>query len=343
MSSVQSTRPHRFDWQKSSAQGSQALEEYRESISSLYEVFVEEDSEQTFHNSVECYNFGNAVFGRCSSSPQAVSRSRTATRRDGIDHFHVVAQLTCGYRADYEGKAVACPPGGLRIVDMARPFEAASAAVDTLSIMIPRESLGPLADRNLHGLVLDPQRSSVRLLLSYLNAMWSDAGNLFADEAEAASTAAASLIGGAVGDLMNLDQGANRPAERTLVRLARDFIDAELGNRSLTPDAVGAYLGISRRTLYRLFDELGGVSGFIQGRRLDRAFDMVASSRDNQQTLADIAERAGFTSDAHFSRAFRSRFGMRPGELRLSTGTEAAPSGKAAAEAATLLAWIRGL
>src|SRR5262249_39506799 len=73
---------------------------------------------------------------------------------------------------------------------------------------------------------------------------------------------------------------------------------------------------ISRSLLYQVCESMGGVSGFIRQRRLDRAFDAILADRAKRHTLAAIGYRHGFRSDAHFGRAFRQRYGIAPGQLR---------------------------
>ena len=59
----------------------------------------------------------------------------------------------------------------------------------------------------------------------------------------------------------------------------------------------------------------GGVAGYVQERRLVRAFAML-SNPSNTSTISTTAYRCGFSSDAYFSRAFKQRFGCSPSELR---------------------------
>jgi len=328
----------------SSAESPDARDQYISELSRLFDVELEQGAPE-FQNRVRGYNLGPAVFSLCQSTPQGLGRSRATTRRDGLDHIQIVATLTDDYYADYDGRIVHSAPGTLRIVDMSRPYRSQVAAFTTLNLMLPREALGAeLAGRDLHGMVLTPDRSPVRLLRSHLDAMWSDIENMTLEEAVAATAAAAALAGGALGDPTALDASHQKPVERTLVSIARRFIDQRLDQDDLTPEAVGAHLGVSRRTLYRLFDDLGGVAGYIQARRLDRAFDTIVGATAPRASLADIAYANGFQSDAHFSRAFRARFGAPPGEMRERGLDDATADAHAAVGGArALVGWIRDL
>ncbi|WNK21028.1 GlxA family transcriptional regulator [Halomonas piscis] len=76
------------------------------------------------------------------------------------------------------------------------------------------------------------------------------------------------------------------------------------------------YLGISRRQLERLFKKhLQAVpSRYYLDLRLQRARRLL---RKSERPVGDIALATGFSSGAHFSTAYRQRFGIAPREERL--------------------------
>ena len=61
---------------------------------------------------------------------------------------------------------------------------------------------------------------------------------------------------------------------------------------------------------------MAGVAAYIQQRRLDKAFEELGDPLQRHRKVLDIAFGLGFCSEAHFSRVFRRRFGMSPGEVR---------------------------
>ena len=107
-------------------------------------------------------------------------------------------------------------------------------------------------------------------------------------------------------------------AEILVERLKR-YIEANLGSRRLSVQQVCAEFGISRAHLYRVFDPLGGVAEYVQDRRLARArADLRNPGRQHLQ-IAEVARAAGFSSEAHFSRAFHRAFGITPREVRVDS------------------------
>ncbi|MBF2937786.1 helix-turn-helix domain-containing protein, partial [Pseudomonas aeruginosa] len=51
-------------------------------------------------------------------------------------------------------------------------------------------------------------------------------------------------------------------------------------------------------------------------RRLERARQLLASPQGRRLDVAEVAYRHGFSSQAHFARAFKARYGMTPSEAR---------------------------
>jgi len=72
---------------------------------------------------------------------------------------------------------------------------------------------------------------------------------------------------------------------------------------------------VSAGHLARAFRTAFGMSvgGYIRERRLQRAAALI---RDSNSKLVDIAAAVGFCDQAHFSRAFKTRFGTTPAAFR---------------------------
>jgi AraC-like DNA-binding protein len=74
---------------------------------------------------------------------------------------------------------------------------------------------------------------------------------------------------------------------------------------------------VSVRTLYRLFESSGcTIIEWIRAQRLGRCRRDLADPSLTGQPIHVIAARWGFTSHAHFTRAFRAAHGMSPLEYR---------------------------
>lgn len=88
------------------------------------------------------------------------------------------------------------------------------------------------------------------------------------------------------------------------------FIDSNLSDPELTPQAIADHHNISLRTLYDLFDDQPlGVAARIRQGRLERAFADLTRPELRAESVQTIALRWGFSSGTAFGRAFRGPTG----------------------------------
>lgn len=104
------------------------------------------------------------------------------------------------------------------------------------------------------------------------------------------------------------------------VHRALDFIELNLSVAGLTAEIVAQDQHISRRRLDQLMQESCGhsIACHLWSRRLEQA---AADLRDPTKVAVSIAQIAfanGFEDAAHFTRAFKKRFGKTPGQWRLN-------------------------
>lgn len=101
---------------------------------------------------------------------------------------------------------------------------------------------------------------------------------------------------------------------------AIDLINRNHRDPAFTPDTIARSLHISRRQLYRHFENADeSVSDVIASQRLQTACSFLTNRPD--LTLAQVAAMSGFPSAATFRNRFRARYGVGPREYR--SGSEA--------------------
>ena len=104
-------------------------------------------------------------------------------------------------------------------------------------------------------------------------------------------------------------------SQQALHRAILAYVEANLQSATLSVDSILANFGTSRASLYRMFDDEGGVRNYITRRRLLRALIEIAQNPKRRGQIHAAAERWGFSSDANFNRTVRRHFGMSPGTL----------------------------
>ena len=98
---------------------------------------------------------------------------------------------------------------------------------------------------------------------------------------------------------------------------AQAYIEHNLGNPALSAPHVAAAVGISARHLSRVFAAAGTtVPQYVLARRLEAARCLLERPSAGALSVAAVAHRCGFASAAHFSNAFRARFGERASDVR---------------------------
>jgi AraC-like DNA-binding protein len=76
--------------------------------------------------------------------------------------------------------------------------------------------------------------------------------------------------------------------------------------------------GLSRASLYRLFEPEGGFASYVRSRRLHRAARLLTSPAHRHLRILDVALESHFASETSFTRSFRREFGLSPADLRAS-------------------------
>jgi AraC-like DNA-binding protein len=94
---------------------------------------------------------------------------------------------------------------------------------------------------------------------------------------------------------------------------AKRYIAQHLHNVDLDAAHIATSLGLTRSRLYRSFKETGtSLMRYVWSCRLDRAAELLTRQGGTTVTIREIAYRCGFENAAHFSRAFKGRFGVTP-------------------------------
>lgn len=254
---------------------------------------------------------GQLHLARVNGTPHVVERDQTlidSRPTESVALFFTLAGDAFFY--DTEGVR-AVTPGQLLICDADRPFLRGFAqGLEELVLKLPRgvfcEATGL---RHLdRPIVVDFGTGTNSFALALAGqvgaATRSDQARPTDEDALLALIAAASGV-----------EGRSRPSTYRVA--AQAYIDRCLADPTLSAPAVAAAVGISGRHLSRVFAEAGtSVPHFVLTRRLEAARTLLTRPAAPVPTIAEVARRCGFASAAHFSRAFRSRYGERPTDVR---------------------------
>jgi AraC-like DNA-binding protein len=257
----------------------------------------------------------------------AHERSAERVRRDQFDHFTVQVVVEGLFEIDAGEGFVRVAPGQIALLDMTRPMRNRVTAARVVTASVAREvlqaALGSTA--GLHGRIIDQDKAL--LLADYMTSLAARAAEIGEADLPAVSRAFIDLLTVAAG-AVELGRGADlRRLEFARRESVKRFIEANLGGE-LTAEAIGDATGVSRATLYRIFQPDGGLGGVIQARRLVRVRAALGDPADDRP-LSEIAHACGFKSESHMGRLFRAAFAASPGEYRRQLRSAMTPGERA--------------
>ncbi|MFE2175087.1 helix-turn-helix domain-containing protein [Kitasatospora sp. NPDC059462] len=264
-------------------------------------------------------------------------RSGRTAGTDGRAATVVVTLLDSGTaRLDQDGREAVLEPGDVVVHDLARPFRLAFPGdFRAKCLLLPRDVLGLSASETAQVTARRfGSETPLGCLLSPLLAGLVDGAGDYAPHTLKLMARNAVDLLGLLADEVLARSGAETPGgDRALLLRIQEYIDRNLADPELTPEVIAQAHHISLRYLHKLFEgEDATVRRWIQRRRLKECRHDLALHRHT--TISAVAHRWGFTSAAHFSRAFRAAYGMSPREWRAVQESAPGPAhGPAAAGA----------
>jgi AraC-like DNA-binding protein len=325
------------------------FEAWRQSIGVIFEVEPEGKAPSPrFSASVRTYHLGDMLISGTSFGDQIFKRDRRRISSDGLDHYLVQLYHDGGLVGETRRREMNVRAGDIQIVDLAQPHTSIARGSATIVMTVPREVLSemlpPSAD--LHGVVLRGDRGAGGLLADYMKSLFSRLESVEAAQAPAIARVTIEMVAACSYPTADTAARARAPIEGVVLDRIKRYIDENLGSRELSPHSLSQRFRVSRSQLYRMFEPVGGVAGYIQTRRLDCAFAQLRNPLQRHRRIFEIAFDSGFSSISHFNAAFRRQFGVSPGELRETLG-QAIPHNKVTAIQSRAEVgyedWIRGL
>lgn len=294
---------------------------WRETISVVFDVERPRDPEtKEFRADFQAFQLGDMVVTDARLDEQRYVRKAAQARRDGIDHLVLNLYRTGGWQAQTARGEFRGAAGQVSILDLSCDLVSDEPCSDLVTLFVPRSMLeGRLPNiAALHGSA--PVGPHARLLAEYID-MLARHLRVMPDGAQhALNRATCEMIAACIEPSLEHWEVARPGLELVLRRRANRFVETQLASAALSVDAVCTAIGVSRRTLYRLFEPDGGVQHYIQSRRLERIHAALTDPGDTRR-ISEIAAEFGFLRNDHFATAFKQQFGCSAREAR-----EAAPA-----------------
>ena len=263
---------------------------------------------------------GSLTASRVSGEPQTLRRRPPAGCRRAAERLKLCMQLDGAAVVSQHGHQARITPGRMALYDPGHPYDLRlEGRWSCLVLAFPRAALS-LPD------------TVVRQAMGHPHPFGAGPGAVLADFVAAAldqrtsigpaagrlGEAAFHLIAGAL-DRTEPD-GDEAPADDQRLRVLR-YAREHLADPGLTHDGIAAAHRMAPRSLHRLFErEPHTVTEYIRLRRLESVHRELTDPLFSHLSIARIAARWCFTSQAHFTRAFQARYGVAPSAVRRAAG-----------------------
>lgn len=294
-----------------------------------YDLRCDRKTESGFRARVGISEFGPVQATLITTMPHSVHRTAKLIRQADPEVFKLGCFVRGGGTMTKDGHHTNFQAGDMTMYDPSYPYLAEfepNASVNQLLLLRFPRSLLPLPAQDLRRLsaVRIPGSHGIGALSSqFLLQLARHMHELSPSDTARLSTLTLDVLTTALADA--LDAQSTVPAHtrrRAVMAQIHAFIRNNLSDPGLTPDAIAATHHISLRYLHKLFHQDGHtVAGWVRERRLEQCRRDLADPRLAARPIHAIAARWGFTSPAHFSQAFRSAYGVPPGQYRQQSAT----------------------
>ncbi|MFM2280838.1 MAG: hypothetical protein RLZZ444_3069 [Pseudomonadota bacterium] len=251
-----------------------------------------------------------------------VRRQDRALRSEYDDVLFVMLQKEGRQKIDHCGRVVTLCAQDMTVINSIKACDLVSQSRNKVSVIHLRTNslLEPKAFVSLCGKHLPGRSMKVRLLgevLTSLSTASKDA-ETNSDDEEYVQELISAVSRGLDSDCST---AGFRP-RRQLADLER-YVLLNIHEPELELGRLASAVSLSRRSLYRLFECEGLTpSNWLWSVRLNAARDRLSSEAWQDCSITDIAFAVGFNDSAHFSRAFRKRYGTSPRQFRTASKAE---------------------
>ncbi|MEM6683342.1 MAG: helix-turn-helix domain-containing protein [Pseudomonadota bacterium] len=300
-----------------------SLEEWRFLAEPFYDV-VPYAPEAQAGITIEAYEGAGVLVNKLSCPPQLLLHD--PAKRKYVCHDYLLFErfYSGGGDAQVDNIDFTVHPSRLHLIDMSRHYVSVKEESTCEGVLIPHSAVGydPSVDPAFVSIDLASNggkllASSHQMMVPYIREGQPDSADFV----------------GAFLDLVQRFMLRRAPTEqqdhddlgRPMRTLLREFVKVHLPDPKLSIGMLAENFGVSRATLFRHFEEFGGVQSYIRNCRLDRCLFELAGKPPERGIVSTVAKRWSFNDPTHFNRLFRDRFGMAPSDCFVNDLSTAVP------------------
>ncbi len=240
-------------------------------------------------------------------------RNRKHMNRDLADYVSLQIYTSGSWSGEVGGVGSQMRPYEINIIDFTREMRSKTQPSRVKGLLVAHDLIG--FDRSIHPAKITIPVSSPlgKVLLTVFDEIFAQLNVLTKNDARTLCQGFSGLMRAIV-----LSAGLDSEHDKYVVSARqsaiRRYIEQNLLSEALDADTLCGVFNISRATLYRDLSDGGGLGRMVRSIRLNRAHDELVLGASTRGVISRTAERWGFSSESHFSREFRRKFGFRPSD-----------------------------
>jgi AraC-like DNA-binding protein len=293
--------------------------QWRDALGEVFEVRATPAEIAAFRGEIDVHASARYVASSSRNSPLSLVR-RSASAAEG--RIAICLQIN-GSAAGLAGdRPIRADPGDVMFVDLSQSLTMRQSApdglVDVVTLWTVRDRILPLvSDENaLHGLIVRADSPAGAVIGATMRAFAWSASKMRLTDFDAVAEGLVTLATKSIGPALARVGDAVVPTPLASFVTVRRYIDRKLASPDLNANSIAAEFGLSRASLYRLFEPAGGIAKYIRKVRLNRAYQEITAAEFSNRRIGFIAYQLGFKNVSAFSRLFHEVYGVTPGEAR---------------------------
>lgn len=301
-------------WSSEEAPARRRFEAWEEALCDSHHRWrLEGGQRDDYRARLEVGQVGDLQLVKCACDPCHGRRDGREIGADPAPFFGLLMVFAGAERVQVGRHDARVGAGQVLLWDSTSPVRfALEGPLEKLTLLVPRERLlraAPGAPA-LVGRALDWRRGMGRVVSSHVTALCDEARYILDDRSGCAAETTLHLVAASLA--APAPESAAHAGLRARVVL---HIDERLADPTLDPQAIAEHFGISLRFLHQLFAPTDTtVARCILLRRLERCREALALAP--HLGITELAFDWGFKDAAHFSRAFKRRYGESPRQYR---------------------------
>ncbi len=278
------------------------------------------DRPRSFKGAVHRQSLAGVNFVGMESEKHAAYRDRDTMCAADMGYYVMTLQMSGQLRMSQDDRTAVLRPGTFALYDSSRPATLVSSDdYRSVCLRFSKEWLGARHDDPLADVVATPFDTGTGLS----SPVWGMALSLYRslDSLGPSGPLAVRNLMDLVTTMLRTELGQRdvegAPHREALLQRVREYIDTQLPDPELDPQAIAAAHYISTRYLHSLFESTNHtVAEWIRARRIELCRRDLADPRLRELSVAAIAVRWGFKRPSHFGQVFKRETGTTPAEFR---------------------------